>query len=899
MRKFLLTFITLLSFSAFSQSVLDQKLDGTEKGKNLWQYIEELEQKQHVRFFFLPGWIDKITFEDSYEGQTLGYALDDLLRDSDINYIQPDDFTVVLVKDPSQALQRHSMINSALRQRKEILKLELGKAGNTKRNQKIVINGQVIDSKSKDPLVGATVQVSDIQMVTITNADGRYEVQVPAGEHVLNISYVNFEEKVIDLSAYENGEVSIVLEETPTLLEEVVVSDRAAREITTSRVGQIQISMREIKRAPALLGEVDLIKQIQILPGVTTAGEAASGFNVRGGGVDQNLILYDGIPVFNSSHAFGFFSSFNSEAIRDVTFYKSGIPSEFGGRISSVLDMRSKEGDYEKWQVNGGIGMISTNLLVGGPISKEKTSIVASLRTTYSDWLVNTIKTDYVNLENSTVRFYDGTLKLAHKVSDNTKLTLSGYTSKDQFRLQGDSSYRWDNLLGSVRLDHKISPRLDFSFIVGSGSYGYRVTDKSELNGFDLSYKITYPSVKADFLYQAGAHRVSFGVQSTQYKFDPGTLTPITTESNVKGVKLDRQYSMESGIYLGDAYTINEKYFLEGGVRFSFFNQLGPAGVNVYKAGEPVEKFNLIDTAHYNKGDVIKTYNGFEPRLSFRFNINSASSLKIGYNRMKQYLHLVSNTTAITPIDIWQPSNTFFKPQTADQLSIGYFKTFKEKTYESFVEVYYKTIDNILDFKDGANLILNKQLEADLLQGRGESYGAEFSAGKNTGRLNGSINYTYSRSFRQIKGPTDEQSVNKGSVYASNFDQPNIVNISWKYGITRRYFFTGFFTYHTGRPVTIPLSGALIENFTVANFSARNSYRIPDYHRLDLALVIEGSHKRKKFWDGIWTISVYNAYARKNAYSVFFKDDGYGFLRPYRLAIVGTVLPSISYSFKL
>lgn len=900
LRKFL--FVILLAVggtNSLAQSVLDYKLDGTEKGKSLATVFGEIEKKQSVRFYFLGEWIEGIELDDSFTGRTLREALDELFLGSDLNVVEVNPHAIVLVKDPTQALQRNTMINTAVRERKKIEKVLIGDPKKAKSKQRVTLTGVVTDGKSNEPLVGVNVLVSDIQVGTVTDAEGHFEVKMPSGNHVLNFSYVNFEEKVIDLSIYADGEASLQLEEMPTILEEIVVQDQAAREITTSRIGQTQISIKEIKRAPALLGEVDLIKQIQVLPGVTTAGEAASGFNVRGGGVDQNLILYDGLPVFNSSHVFGFFSSFNAEAIRDVSFYRGGIPAEYGGRVSSVLDIRSKEGDYERWRAGGGIGMISSNLFVSGPIKKEKTSVAASLRSTYSDWLINTVKSNYVDLQNSSVSFYDGAVKLAHNFSDNTKLTFSGYASKDQFRLQGDTTFSWANALATARLDHQISPRLGSNLVLGWGSYGYVVNDRDPRTGFDLSYKITYPTLKMDFHYQGGAHKISFGLHGNYYKFNPGKLTPSSPDSGIRDIEMDQQRSMESALYVSDGFTINEKIFAEAGVRLSVFNTLGPGKVSVYDPNLPRETYNKVGEETYAAGEVMHTYIGPEPRASLRYTINSSSSIKAGYNRIYQYLHLVTNTTAVTPVDIWQPSNAYFKPQLADQYSVGYFKNFKEKTYDAFFEVYYKTIDNILDFKDGAQLILNQNLETDLLQGKGTAYGFETSVSKSTGRLSGSINYTYSRSLRQIAGRTTEESVNEGKEYASNFDQPHIVNLTWKYNLSRRYFFTGNFTYHTGRPVTLPLSGYLVDNMPVSNFSDRNQYRVPDYHRLDFALVIEGNHKRKKFWDGTWAISLYNVYARKNAYSVFFKDDGNGVLRPYRLAIIGTVLPSVTYNFKI
>jgi hypothetical protein len=899
LKNFLLSVLLLSCFSSFSQSILDLKLNGSEKGKTLPIFLQELESANQIKFFYMNDWIQAITFNESFENRTLRDALNELFLGTDLNYIELNKYTIIVVKDPAQALQRNAMINAAVREKKKIETVIIGDKSGAKLKGKVLLTGTVLDGKSREPLVGVNVFMGDIQAGTITNSEGKFELKIANGKHVINFSYVNFEERVIDLEIYKDGSVNVILEETPTVLDEVIVQDKAAREITTNLMGQTQLNMREIKRAPALMGEVDLIKQIQTLPGVSTAGEAASGFNVRGGSVDQNLILYDGLPVFNSSHVFGFFSTFNTEAIRDVSFYRGGIPAEFGGRISSVLDIRSKEGDYEKWGVNGGIGIISSNLTVGGPIKRNKTSVIASLRTTYSDWLINTVKSNYVNLQNSSVSFYDASVKLTHKFSDKTKLTWSGYVSHDQFKLSGDSTYKWDNALTSLKLDHAFSNNFSSSLMVGYGSYSYDVFDKDPLSGFDLTYKISYPTAKLDFHFQQGKHKLSFGSQGQYYYFNPGSLTPSTPESNKKLIVMPVQRSIESGIYLADQFDLFNKFHVDAGVRLSNFISFGPADVNVYRPGVPRETLTLTDTIHYSSGQKIRSYYGLEPRLGLRYDLPGNASVKIGYNRNFQYLHLVTNTTAITPVDIWQPSNYYFKPQMADQVSVGYFKNFKDKKYEAFVEVYYKKINNVLDFRDGAQLLLNPQLETDLLQGKARSYGVEFQVTKSTGKLSGSLNYTYARSFRTIKGDSPEETINEGREYRSNFDQPHVVNLNWKYSISRRYFFTGGFTYHTGRPITLPISAFSVGNITVSSFSDRNQFRIPDYHRLDLGIVLEGNHKRKKLLDGTWTFSVYNVYARKNPYSIFFKEVRPGILRPYRLAIIGVALPSLSYSFKL
>lgn len=897
MIRALLILFSALSLCGYSQTVLDQKLDGYKRGKKLSVFLEEFEQSHPVRFYYLDEWLAPMVIEADYKDQTLGSMLFDLLRESNISFVLIHEYGVVFLKDPSYEIERRNALNSAAHEQKKIERIVIGLRDSYKPGKIVRLRGAVVNAETKLPLVGATVVPSIPSGGTTTDAAGKFELKLPSGDHVITVGFVSYQEKVIDLSVYESGEIRAELEEVPILLEEVVISSQPINELTTSRPGQLQLSVGAMKKQPSLLGEADLFRQLQVLPGVTTAGEAAAGFNVRGGSVDQNLVLYDGMPVFNTSHSLGFFSAFYSEAIREMNFYRGGVPAEYGGRVSSVLDIRSKAGNPEKWKVNGGIGLISGNLMISGPLKKNKTTLEASIRTTYADWFINSIRTSYVDLSRSLVTFYDGEIRLDHSFNERTKLTFSYYRSQDQLRVKGDTTFQWANQIGSFKLDHIFSEKLSGSFQLGLGSYQYGVTDRLEERAFNLSYRIVYPSLKSDFQYVTGRHRLSFGLQSMYYDFNPGTLKPTSEISTTRSVTMESQYSLENGIYLSDAWAVSSKVAAEAGMRFSSFFNFGPATLNVYQPGQPLTKSNLIDSVRYPTGKVITSYFGWEPRLALRYSLNEKSSVKISYNRIYQYLHLVTNTTAVTPVDIWQPSNTFFKPQKADQVSVGYFRDFKEKKYEAFVETFYKVIDNVLDFKDGAQLILNKYLEMDLLQGRGVAYGVETYFSKNTGRFTWALNYTYSRSLRTISGPSSSESINDGRTFPSSYDQPHILNASWNYRISKRYSFTGNFAYHTGRPVTVPVFGFNLENYSVAYFSGRNQYRIPDYHRLDIALVIEGNHKITKPWTGSWIISFMNVYGRRNPYSIFFAG-GAGQINTYQLSIIGTIVPSITYSFK-
>ncbi|MBI1769465.1 MAG: TonB-dependent receptor [Bacteroidetes bacterium] len=895
--KTLVTWLFLtISYAAFSQQILNKKLNGSEKGKILSIYLREIERNSGNKFFFLDQWFESLQFEDGYAGMTLEEALKKILQGTDISYTTFYNYAVVFAKDPNRTLEKIKFLQSVKSEKIKVESKSLGSKDKVKTGTPVHLSGTVRDGKTLDPLQGASVYIEGTNRVATTSGTGTFSLEIPAGEHFVVFRYSNYEEKIVNLSIYESGEANAELMETPKILEEVVVTGRQSN-VVNSNVGQIDLKMAQLKKLPVFLGEIDIIKQIQVLPGVTSVGEMSSGFNVRGGGVDQNLVLYDGVQIFNNSHVFGFFSAFNSEAVRNASFFKGGIPAEFGGRISSVLNISSKEGDYKKWSASGGIGPISSNISFNGPINKEKTSVFGSFRSSYSDWLVKTLQ--YKDINKSSVWFYDASLKLSHRFSENDKLTFSGYASQDKFGLPSDTTFWWQNRVASLHYDHRFNDRAFSTFTMGFGEYSYDVKDKNKNSAYDLKYGLSYPTMKGDFNYHMGKHRINTGINGIWYGITPGAIVPTSSQSNVKSQTINKEHSLESAVFLSDEFEVTENLRIDGGVRISSFTSMGPGKVYFYQPNQPISNATIIDSVSYAGGKTIKNYMGYEPRFSLIYKVTPFSSLKIGYNRIYQYIHLISNSVSITPIDIWQSSNYYFKPQIGDQYSAGYFRSNKSGKYDFSVEGFYKYIDNILDFKDGSSIVLNPTLENALLRGVGKAYGVEFSINKNSGRLQGSLNYTYARSWRKIQSPFDGESINSGNWYPSNYDQPNVVNFTWRYALSRRFSFTGNFTYRTGRPITLPYSYANINNIPIVNYSDRNEYRVPDYHRLDFALVIEGNHRRKKLIDGSWIISFYNVYARKNVYSVFYKTNDNGIQTPYKLSIIGTILPSISYRFKI
>jgi hypothetical protein len=891
----LLSVILLLSaLVASSQSILDSIIVRAAQPEPLVAFLHRTEEQHAVRFFFDDNWLSSYQVTPRDNGNTLRTVLTSCLQGSDIRFSLDYGYAVVFVKDPRLALERESAIRTALAEKRTIEQVSIGDRATGRPGANVVISGTVREESSDAGLSDVAILVNDKEFGS-TGVSGAFRLDLLTGEYLVRFRYPDYSEKIIDLSANTTGRLDIRLEAAPLVLEEVVIAEQA---VENRRVGQTFVRMSDLKRAPSFLGEVDVIKQIQNQPGVTTVGEVATGFNVRGGGVDQNLVLFDGTPVFNTSHALGFFSAFNADAINNVTFSRSGISAEYGGRVSSVLDIVSKEGDGDRWTAGGGIGILSSHISAGGPLRKDTTTLNFSVRASYSDWILNVIESDYDDLQESSMVFYDGTLKVAHAISQKTKVILSAYSSFDRYSLTNDTLYTTRNLAASLKVNHTFNDRLFGSVTLGFGQYGYTMHEPDPETAFDMEYSISYPTLNFDFNYD-GAHKLSFGFHNSYYSFAPASLAPASPQSNANTLTFQNERSLTTAIYLSDVFNLNDRTQFEVGLRLSLFNAFGPATVYSYEPGKPIEVQNQIDSAVYSGGEVIKTYWGAEPRVSIQYMLSENASIKIGYNRMYQYVHLISNTAAVAPVDVWQPSNTYFEPQIADQLSVGYFRSMEDRTYEAFVDVFVKTIQNTLDFKDGSSLVLNKYPETSLLPGKSHAYGAEFSVAKVKGRLQATLNYTFSRSLRQTTSELEDEQINGGSWYASNYDQPHVVQLSWRYGITRRHYFSGNFIYHSGRPMSVPVSFYRVDHVPVLQFSERNAYRIPDYHRLDIAFVIEGNHKRKKLWDGTWAISFYNVYARKNAYSVFYADDGEGILQPYKLSVIGTIVPSLSYSFKL
>lgn len=767
--------------------------------------------------------------------------------------------------------------------------------------EKYTLSGIVSDSNNNETLIGVTIFISETKSSISTNEYGFYSITIPKGEYTISISYLGFQSVEETISLSENTKKNYSLIEEGKQLEEVVISSKNKANIRKPEMSANKLSIGAIKQMPVVLGEVDVIKSLLFLPGVTNAGEGQSGFNVRGGGADQNLILLDEATIYNSSHVFGFFSVFNPDAIKDLKLYKGGIPARFGGRASSVLDIYQKDGNSNKFSMNGGIGLISSRILAEGPIVKEKGSFLIGGRASYAHLFLK-----LTDNENSAY-FYDLNTKLNYKLNKNNNLYLSGYFGRDVFSLSKSFVNTYGNSTLNLRWNHLFNDRLFSNLSLIYSDYYYGLT--LDFAGFNWSSGIKNYNLKYDFKhYLSDKIKLNYGANAIYYDFNPGTIEPNNAESGINFRQLDKKYAFEPALYIEAEQSVTDKISVLYGLRYSMFYRLGNSTVNMYANNQPVvydseleiyEKGKPISTEYFGKNKAIASFDNFEPRFSVAYELNPTQSIKASYNRMVQYLQLISNTTSPTPLDVWMPSDKYIKPQIADQVAIGYFNNFKDDAYTVEIESFYKKVKNRLDYIDGADLIANEAIEQILLNGQMRSYGLEFLLRKNSGKLNGWIAYTISRSQQQTPGRNaDEVGINNGEWYRSVYDKTHNLAVTASYKFNRKWTFGGNFTLQSGQPTTYPNSQYIYQGITIPNYGLRNEDRLPIYHHLDISATYVPKPDKKKGWQGEWVFSVYNLYGRKNAASMSFRQNAEsGQNEAVKLSIFG-IVPSVSYNFK-
>ncbi|MEZ4858039.1 MAG: TonB-dependent receptor [Flavobacteriaceae bacterium] len=768
--------------------------------------------------------------------------------------------------------------------------------------EKFTLNGTLLEEATGETLIGVNVIIPELQTGTITNEYGFYSITLPSGNYEVLFSSLGFVTQQQNVALNKNITLNISLKNDTEQLEEVIITADVERaNIKAPQMSVNTLTAGTIKSIPVVLGEADVIKALLLLPGVSNAGEGASGFNVRGGAADQNLILLDEATIFNSSHLFGFFSVFNPDAIKDVKLFKGSIPSRYGGRVSSVLEIFQKEGNSKALKFNGGIGIVASRLLAEGPILKDKAAFLVGGRASYAHLFLPLFDI------NNSAYFYDLNTKLNYRINDNNNIFLSGYFGRDLFSINDSFVNTYGNAVGNFRWNHIFNDKLfsNLSLIYSDYYYGLELDFvgfkwNSGIQNFNLKYDLKH--------YITDKLQVNYGLNNIYYSFNPGKIIPNNPESGIVAEQLIKKYANESALYVDVEQKLSPKLNVEYGVRVSHFIRFGQDEINVYKDNNPVDfdPFTLvykegepIETIASSRSDQLKSYTNFEPRVSAAYAFNDDLSIKASYTRLSQYLHLLSNTSSPTPLDVWTPSGPYVKPQLLDQYAFGVFKNLYHRDYTLETEVYFKEIQNRIDYIDGANLIANNAIEQVILNGEARSYGLELLLRKNTGKLQGWVSYTLSKSEQRTPPRNEnETGINNGNWYNTPYDKPHDISIYANYELNNTWTFNSNFVFQTGRPTNYPIGQFVFQDVVVPYYGLRNVERLPAYHRIDISANYTPTQKKEKKWSSEWVFSIYNLYNRRNAASINFRqNEDTGANEAVRTSIFG-IVPSVTYNFK-
>ncbi len=750
------------------------------------------------------------------------------------------------------------------------------------------LKGTVVDKETNEALIGATIYVEEFKTGTASDIDGHFVLKLPSGKYTLKISYMGYKTATEVIEINSDLDKSFLLEKDTKTIDDVIISAKRSDEnVSSTNMSVEKMKIKEIRAIPALMGEVDIIKAIQLLPGVQATSEGGSGFSVRGGNMDQNLILVDDAPVYNASHLMGFFSVFNNDAVDEINLYKGDMPVAYGGRLSSLLDIKIKEGDGQQWHAQGGIGTISSRLTVDGPIGNENTTVLLAGRRSYADVVFLPFAKDE-NVRNATLYFYDLNAKIKHKIDLQNTILVNGYMGKDDFGQSG-FEFGFGNKTGSASWLHTYNENVATKCTFIYSQYGYKTSASfDEAANFVWNSRIRDYGGRVDNTFLINdSNTVKFGFSSIYHRFSPGIVKPGGDNSIYSEYELAENSAIEWGVYGSNTQQVGNKLTLKYGLRYSIFQNVGPGTIYNF-----AENYSVIDSTTYKSGDVYNVYQGLEPRVGMVYRLNDISSVKASYSRTRQYIHLASNSTGGTPLDIWIASNPNIKPQIADQVAVGYFRNFWANQIETSCELYYKKMNNTIDFKDHAQLFLNRFIDGELRIGESWSYGAEFQVKFNTEKFNGWVSYTLSKTKRLIPA------INRGQEYVAPYDKPNDIGIVLNYQLTKRLLVSANWVYATGSPMTIPSGSFIIDNVQLSSYTERNSYRMPDYHRLDLGLTLSGKEKPGKRYHGELNFSVYNAYARHNAWAINFNTDPETGITTAEKTYLFSVIPSLTYNFK-
>jgi len=855
-----------------------------------------IEKNNQVKIYFKSEWFAGKRFRASIAKLPLNNCLTIVKRITELNCIAINNSSYVFV--PVEIRNYTNRVNS-----KGVVLI--GDVYNSESNVKANVSGKIIDAETGKPLYGARIIIDKLNKSISTDRAGNYSMTIPSGEYELRLNYADFEENVKTIRVGGDGIVDFELAKKTILLKEVLITDKAADlNVIRTQMSLIRLNAKMIKELPDFMGEKDVIKSITLLPGVQSTGEFGTGFFVRGGSADQNLIMIEDVPLFNSSHMFGLSSVVNPDGVNSVNFLKAGIPAKYGERASSVMDIRLGS-NPEKISAKGGIGLLNTRLNLEIPLFDRRASLLLGGRSSYSNWLLHSMPD--IELKNSSAGFYDMNILFTMRLNPKNSVVLFGYISDDTFSFSESSPYHYDNALFSVRYNHTFSEKLNSTLLLGYSRYRNDMSEVDSLKPKDayiIKSSIDYNNAKLNFSWLPNdKHNVEFGLNSVLYRLQPGMMTPVGLLSEVESVSTGREKALETAIYISDNVSFSPNVSAEFGLRLNSYAYLGPTSVLNFDLNTPHTTNNITDTLNYAKNQVAKWYSSIEPRISFRYSVDKFSSLKFSYNRISQFINLISNTAVMAPTDVYKLSSPNVKPLVSNQFAIGYFRNLNNNSIEASVEIYYKKLNNIVEYRDGARILLNNSLETDLLNASGYNYGIEFYLKKNTGKLTGWASYTYSRSMRRTNSTYGIDQINDNNYFPSSFDKPHNIVIMGNYHATRRWRFSGTFTYNSGKPVTLPELKYEYGGKQYIYYSDRNKYRLPDYHRLDLAITLDESLRLKQKWKGSWTFSVLNVYGRKNPYSVFYKsasklesafNESFNL---YNLFIIAKPIPTLTYNF--
>lgn len=879
-----------------AQDISDLRISGRYQGEKLPVFLQHLSRSYQIRFFYENEWVDTLTVHRDFDGTPFIQVMNSLFQDKNLTWRMFQKDAVMIFPIPSADRKRYV---------DELQLLVIGNPLNEGRYKTASLSGRVVDGKTGDPLPGAVILETGSNRGTSTNSGGHFSLELPAGEHQLQLTYLGYQQVYQKIRMIEDGYAEFEIFEESHNIGEVTVKVEYA-DLPRAQMSLIRMETQKIKDLPALMGEVDVMRGMTMQAGVQTVSELSSGFNVRGGNTDQNLLLVNGSPVFNSSHLFGFLSLINPDLIDNVRMFKGGMPARYGERVASVMEVDLKDGNEETIRLAGGVGIINSRLAFDGPLTDDKKlTVTAGGRSSYTNWILQRIPNP--DISQSVTNFYDVAGKLTYRFNPHNRISGMAYVSRDEFSTSAQTIMEYGSTMANLQGRNRFSDQLTGEGSLSYSRYDYRLTDlangKSE-EAYQLDNQMLYTSVKYNLRYRPNEkHTIEGGLNAIYYRIDPGNVNGMSEESLIQSRTLNRETALEWAGYLSDEISFSHEFSISAGLRFSSFSNIGTPVVYRYDPLQPRSGASVIDSTTFGSREVVKTYQNAEPRLLIRYEPSPGNIFRFNLQRISQYVFQVSNNAVISPAETWKVSDHHLEPLISDQVAAGYENNTWNKDISFTVEAYYKKLQNLLEYKNGARLIMNPHIETSLVEAEGYACGIELTARKNLGRLNGWMNYTWSRAMRRTTSEWKEEQLWQGEYYPSVYDRPHDFSAVATYNLSRRWRVTGNFVYLSGRPVTLPERLYQYAGESVIYYSERNKYRMPPYHRFDLAITFDENLRVKRMWKGSWTLSVYNLYGRHNPYSVYYRktvpspENDYRLYSLFKLSVIGIPVPSLTYNF--